>query len=120
MKRILSGILVASAMCALTAVAFAEKTTKDVKFYNDVVVNGTRIEKGTYRVSFDSSTNEVTIMKGKSVVAKTTGRLEKLEKKAGATQYATSDQGNGQTLVSISFEGSPNALVLGEGSTAGK
>ncbi|HEU4386718.1 MAG TPA: hypothetical protein VFV34_02895 [Blastocatellia bacterium] len=120
MKKILSGVLLAGVICALTAVAFAENKTRDVKFYSDIVVNGTRVEKGTYRVSYDEATNEVTIMKGKTVVAKTTGRLEKLEKPSRSTQYNTADQGNGQALVSISFEGSANALVLGEGSSAGK
>jgi hypothetical protein len=120
MKKILSGILLAGVMCAVTAVAFAEKKTGEVKFYSEVVVNGTHVQKGKYRVSYDESTNEVTIMKGKTVVAKTTGRLEKRGKKWDATQYSTADQGNGQTLVSISFGGSADAIVFGEGSTAGK
>ena len=121
MKKIVTSFALTGILCAFALIGLAaENKGKTVKFYTDVMVNGTRVEKGDYQVTFNETSNEISIMKGKDTVAKTTARLEKRDKKARATEYLTADQGNGQALVSITFEGKDEALVIGEGSGAGK
>ena len=98
--------------------AFGKDKTKSatVTFSNDITVGGTAVKAGEYKVKFDETTNELTLMKGSKVVAKTTGTLQDRADKARATTYATRDN----QLVSIAFEGDRQDVVLGAGtSTSG-
>jgi hypothetical protein len=45
------------------------------------------VKAGTYKVSFDETTNELTIFKDKKVLAKAPARLEKVEKKSGQVYW---------------------------------
>jgi hypothetical protein len=70
------GVIVA----AVSVIGLAKEIKKQVTFEEPVKVNGTIIKAGTYNVSFDETTGELTILKDKKVQAKATARLEKLDK----------------------------------------
>jgi hypothetical protein len=121
MKKFLSGVLLAGIVSTMSVcMAFADNKKDTIKFHVDVTVNGVLVKKGTYEVAFDEKTNEVAIMKGKEVIAKTTGRLEKRPKAARTTEYQTAEHNNADVLVSITFAGDKEEIVMGEGGTAGK
>jgi hypothetical protein len=114
MKKFLSGVLLAGIVSTMSVcMAFADNKKDTIKFHVDVTVNGDK-------VAFDEKTNEVAIMKGKEVIAKTTGRLEKRPKAARTTEYQTAEHNNADVLVSITFAGDKEEIVMGEGGTAGK
>ena len=57
-------------MLAITSgAALAETITKEVTFLRPVTVNGTLLKAGTYKAVFDDQTGELTISRGKKVVA---------------------------------------------------
>src|SRR5687768_10293981 len=79
MKRIVNRMVGFVLIAALTGVvALAKSTEREVTFTKSVTVNGTLVKKGTYKVEFNEETNELTIKKGKKVVATAQARLEKI------------------------------------------
>jgi hypothetical protein len=89
--------------------ALAAGKSRSVTFLSDVMLNGTTIKKGTYQVTFDEKTGELTISNRKTVIAKGNARLEKFTGTPG-TVYVT--QSN-KELASIVFSG--NQATLGGG-----
>ena len=61
---------------------------------------------------FDEQTGELSIMRGKTVIAKTTARLEKLESKAKRTEIHSSGEGDNAELISIIFAGKDQSIVV--------
>jgi predicted aspartyl protease len=59
-----------------SGVAFARTIRKEVTFGEVVAVNGAVVKKGSYNVMFDDQTNEVTMSKGRRVMAKAPAQLE--------------------------------------------
>ena len=115
MKNFVNRFVVLLMVCALTSItALAAGKSKKVTFLTDVTVNGTTIKKGTYKVTFDEKTGELTIADSKTVVAKTNARLEKFAGIRG-TSYVT---GNDKELVSIVFSDNQASLGGGGGSTS--
>ncbi len=80
---------------------------------SDVKLNGTVIKKGTYQVTFDDKTGELTIARGKTVVAKANARLEKFAGTPG-TIYVTEIN---KELASIVFS-KDQATLNGGGSSS--
>src|SRR5262245_11250267 len=70
-------ILIFAIGVVVVSAAFAETIKKEVKFSRPFVVNGTELKEGTYTVAFDDQTNELSIIKGRKVIAKAPARLEK-------------------------------------------
>lgn len=120
MKKRLHVIALALIVCGLlTPVALADVKTKDVTFEVDVKVGDTLVKKGDYRVKFDDSTNELTILDGKKVIAKTQARLE--EQKSTSrypTKYKTVSDGAGNVMLSSVNMGGKFAII-GLDKTAG-
>ncbi|HEY6187901.1 MAG TPA: hypothetical protein VIW80_09500 [Pyrinomonadaceae bacterium] len=111
MKKIVNRFAVLLMVCALSSImALAAGKTKKVTFLTDVTVNGTVIKKGTYNVTFDEATGELTIANKKTVIAKTTAHLEKFTGSNG-TVYVTASN---KELVSIVFS-KEQAATLGGG-----
>lgn len=120
MKTISNRMIVALVVCALTgASALAEGKSKDVTFHENVQVNGTLVKKGTYKVSYNEQTSELTITKNKKMVAKTPARLEKHTGNPNAT-YATKQGTN--ILSRVILNGGDQAVITESGgsTTAGK
>ncbi|PYS96519.1 MAG: hypothetical protein DMF65_12920, partial [Acidobacteria bacterium] len=62
MKKTSIRIAAALLLCSLTATAASAKVTSQVvTFKQDIVVGSTSVKSGTYRVSFDDKTNELTV-----------------------------------------------------------
>lgn len=117
MKTVRSLVVTMVIGVLLSAVALADSKSHSVTFNRDVKLNGTLIEKGTYKVVFDEQANELMILKGKETVAKATARAEKREKKAEATEIRTSIKGGDVELTGLAFRGDYETIVVsGSGS----
>jgi hypothetical protein len=116
MKSGVNRIVVALLALAMTGVmAFAKGKKQSITFPVDVMVNGTLVKRGDYDIKFDEQTGDLFIMKGKTVVAKTTARLEKRADKAPRSAIRSVTKGSAEELVSISFRGQDNELVINQG-----
>jgi hypothetical protein len=115
MRKFVNRLMITLALCALmTASGFAKGKTERVKLPQDVVINGTLVKKGEYKLKFDEQTGELLFLKGKRVVARTSARLEKREKDAQRTEFGTILDGDSRTLRSITFRGERESIVMHE------
>jgi len=104
-----------------SAVSFAKEKKHSLTLPTNVKVNGTEVKQGDYDLVFDEQTGELSIMKGKTIVAKTTARLEKRDKKARSNELVSKGEGDSTELVSITLAGKDQAIVITgtSGSTTG-
>ena len=112
MKRFLSLFVFALFVSASMSMALAAEKTKKVIFTRDILVNGTLVKKGDYKVSFNDETGDMTILSGKSAVAKTKATSVSRGEKATANEVTFSEQNNGNVLRSIRFAGESNAFTV--------
>lgn len=102
----------------LGSVALAGGKSKNVTFNQDIKVGDTLVKKGTYVVTFDEKTNELTIRdNNKKIIAKTTGRLEE-RKSANQVAYLTAKDKESNLLLSGVQMGSNIVIVGGETAAA--
>jgi hypothetical protein len=119
MKRFVSLVVFALFVSASMSMALAAEKTKKVTFTRDILVNGTLVKKGDYKVSFNDETGEMAIISGKNTIAKTKASLENRTDKAYANEVSFTEQNNGNVLRSIRFAGESSAFsVNGETQTA--
>lgn len=121
MRSFANRIAVVLVIGALTAgLTFAQTTEREVTFVESVTVNNTLVKKGTYKVEFNEETGELTIKKGKKVVATAQARLEKTDDRYTLyTRSDSSDKSKPAVLLSVSFKkGSEAVLVNGNDSRA--
>ena len=115
MKLLINGLMLACLLVTLaSATAFGNTRKANIALSADVKVNDTLVKKGKYDVVFDDQSGELSIFKGTKLIAKTTARLEKRDQKARGTQVSTILEGMDQKLVSITFNGSNENLVVGQ------
>jgi hypothetical protein len=114
MKKFAVSMILALAVCALAGTAAQAKVkSKTVSVAVDFLVGNTLVKKGTYKFSFDTVSNELTVIaKDKSVVAKTSARLEDRKKDASALDIVLAQKGDSQMLVSIAFAGDSQNIVV--------
>jgi hypothetical protein len=116
MNKIVNRLVVLLLVCAMSSIAaLAAGKSKKVNFLTDVTLNGTTIKKGTYQVTFDEKTGELIISDKKTVVAKTSARMEKFEGLPGTVYLTTGDN---KELVSIVFSNSQASIGSGGSSAA--
>jgi len=116
MKSIVNRFMVALLLVTFaSAVAFAKSKRVTVSFLTDTKVNGTLVKSGTYDVVLDEETGELSIVKGSKIIATTATRLEQRERKARSTETNTSVEGNETKLISITFRGSDQRVVVNQG-----
>jgi hypothetical protein len=113
MKTYASRLALALMLCALAVTAAAQGKTRSVTFHSDLTINNVVIKKGDYRVRFDEQAGELTILKGKEVLAKTKAHREKRARKAPATAVAVIPKEQGRLLHSITFLGADHDIVVG-------
>ena len=115
MKRIANRVVALLVVGALTAVfALAKTTEKKVTFIQSLDVNGTLVKKGTYKVTFNDETGELTIRKGDKVVATAQARLEKSNSPYNFYTHApAADPAKAPNLVSVSFKNGELARLVG-------
>jgi hypothetical protein len=102
----------------LASSAFAG-TKANLQLSNPVTLNGTTLKAGDYKVQWDGSgpNVEVSILKGKNVVAKVPAHVVELQTAAPSDAAVTKKNDNGpSTLAGLRFEGKKVALELGEAS----
>ena len=115
MKSLMKGLMVACLLVNLAGATVLGNTRKsNITFSADTKVNGTLVKKGTYDAVFNDQSGELSIFKGTKLIAKTAARLEKRDKKARSTEVLTALEGMDQKLVSITFSGSYENLVVGQ------
>ena len=115
MKLLINGLVVTSLLVALaTAPAFGNTRKSTIAFSADTKVNGTLVRKGKYQAVFDDQSGELSIFKGAKLIAKVAARIEKRDQKASTTEVQTILEGMDQKLVSITFSGSLENLVIGQ------
>ncbi len=120
MKKTLHRIMIALALVALVGTsALAGNKSKNVRFDDDITVNGTLLKKGTYKVVFNEETGELTISRGKLVV-KTTAKLEESKKTAAgyAPEYKTRTESGAMLLTSVNMGGAYAVIADGAGGGA--
>jgi hypothetical protein len=114
MRKFINRFVVLLVVLALSSImALAAGKTKKVTFLTDVTINGTVIKKGTYQVTFDEKSGDLTIMDKKTVVAKANARMEKFAGVPG-TVYVTESN---KELVSIVFNNNQATLASGGNSS---
>jgi len=113
MKSLVNRVVTVLVLGALAcAVSFAKEKKQSVTLPTNLKINGTEVKQGDYDLVFDEQTGELSIMRGKTVVAKTTARLEKLENKAKRTEIHSSGEGDNAALISITFAGKDQSIVV--------
>ena len=102
----------------LASSAFAG-TKASLQISNPVNVNGTMLKAGDYKVQWEGTgpNVELSILKGKNVVAKVPARVVELQTASASDAAVTRTNDNGAaTLAGLRFEGKKFALELGEAS----
>ena len=120
MKRF-STILCGTALSLmLTGAAFAGTVSKTLTFQNPVTVNGTTLQPGDYKVSYDdnSPNTQVTFKKGKKDVATAPAQVKQLGAKTTTTTVVYNTQGTNQAVQEIHFGGSTQAIILSDGGSS--
>ena len=95
-----------------SSVALADTVKREVTFSSPVVVNGTELKKGTYVVKFDDQTNEITISRGKKVLAKAPVRLEK--RSGGENALAVYREVDGKNWLQMVYFKNHQATILSD------
>lgn len=114
MRKYVNRFVVLLVVCALSSImALAAGKNRSVTFLTDVTLNGTVIKKGTYQVTFDDKTGELTIYSKKKVVAKANARLEKFNGTPGTVYVTVSNK----ELSSIVFS-KDQATLGGDGNSS--
>ena len=115
MKSIVNRMVGFVLIAALTGVvALAKSTEREVTLTKDLTVSGTLVKKGTYKVEFNEETNELTIKKGKKVVATAQARLEKItDRHSFYTSSPDTDPAKAPALVNVTLKDGNLATILG-------
>ena len=88
MKTIINRIGVALLLVIFAcALAFAKVHKANITLTSDTKVADVIVKKGTYDVRFDEESGEVSILKGKKVIAKSAAQTEPLPKKSDNTAF---------------------------------
>ena len=114
MKSIVNRLVVLLVTVSLTGVlAFGKTIEKEVTFIRSVSVNGTLVKKGTYKVAFNEETGELTISKGKKILATAQARLEKTtDRNSFYTHSAADDPTTAPALLSVSLKDGNLATIV--------
>ena len=118
MKYILSRFFIALVLVILVSVPTLAKVQKaKITLKSDTKVGDVIVKKGTYEVRFDDQSNELSIVKGRKVIAKSAVQVEPLPRKFPDTAHIVNLENNEPTLTGIIFGGSSQTVVLKSTST---
>ena len=103
----------------LAGAASAKPKSRTLTFGSDFWVGSTLVKAGTYKVTYDDKTGEVSISDKKSnELARATVKVEQREKSKAGWDVVFAEKGGGLSLVSLAFPGDKQNLVVGD-TTAG-
>ena len=109
-RNIIAVILISIAT-GILAIA-GTKMTERVEFADPVIVNGTLIKDGMYKVQFNDQTGMLTFMKdNKDIVATAPARLERVDKHS-PVEYSTRTEGDARILTSVTMDDGYRAILL--------
>jgi hypothetical protein len=113
----------ALAMCLASAgAASAKLRTRTLTFGSDFLLGETLVKAGTYRVSYDDKTGELSVAdrsdKSKTL-ARASVRVEQRGKSVAGWDVVLAQKGGGLSLVSLAFPGDRQNLVVGDAAAAG-
>ena len=115
MKSVVNRLMVFCLLATLAGTtAFAKVRKASIALNADTKVNGTLVKQGMYDVAFDDQSGELSIFKGAKLIVKTSTRLEKRDRKAPGLVVQTALEGREQKLVSITFGGSDQNIVVAQ------
>jgi hypothetical protein len=100
--------------------AFAA-TKANLQLSNAVMVNGTKLKAGDYKVQWEGTAGnvELSIMQGKNVLAKVPAHVIELQTPAANDAAVTRKNESGpNTLAGVRFQGKKLALELGDATEA--
>jgi hypothetical protein len=100
-----------------SSAVFAGTIKKEITFTRPVIVNGTEVRQGTYVAVFDDQTNELSITKGRKVIAKAPARLEKHDG-PGKVSFVTREDAGQMILVTVVLKGKNQATIVNADSKA--
>lgn len=105
--------LMLGAALMLASSAFAA-TKANLELYNTASVNGTTLQAGTYKLEWDGAgpNVEVSILKGKNVVAKVPAKVVDLAAPAAGDSVVFSTDNGSNTVSAVRFNGKKYALEL--------
>ncbi|MFZ2085544.1 MAG: hypothetical protein WBQ74_06635 [Candidatus Sulfotelmatobacter sp.] len=112
--------LVLGLALVLASTAFAA-TKGSLQLSNPVTVNGTTLKPGDYKVQWEGSgpNVELSILKGKNVVAKVPAHVVELQAPSSNDAAVTLQNASGpNTLAGVRFQGKKTALELGDASNS--
>jgi hypothetical protein len=113
MKSILSRIAIALVITSLTTgMALGLGRKESVTFDTNIKVNGTPVSKGVYDLKYDEKTEELSIVKGKKVIAKVTTTAGKRDGKARRLELRSTGTGDDKELISVTFGGMDHDLII--------
>ena len=118
MTKILNRLVVMVLVGAVAGgVAFAKEIKKEVTFSQPVAVDGTLVKKGTYDAVFDDQTNELSIVKGRKVVARAPAQLEKRVERDHADYVTWQKEGDSTRaiLLSVTLKDGNQATIVNIG-----
>lgn len=117
-NRFACALLVLLALFA--SVASAKVTSRTVTFGQDFSVGGTLVKAGTYRLSFDDETNELSVLdkKTKAVIAKAAATMEKSDAKRGFSEIKMVSRDGRLMLSSVGMPGTGRMVKIGGDVTA--
>jgi len=115
MKKLIARTVITLAVLSLaSAGALAGGKKGSIKLREDVQIGGVTVEAGSYDVVFDKESGELSIMKGRKVVAKTKAHTEQAASKARTTTFTVAGEKDSRVLRSLTFGGDRQVIVLGE------
>src|SRR5271154_5133602 len=113
--RILTALLLGTALCATSAFAAGKSDKAKVQVNENVTVNGSELPKGSYTVMWEGSgqSMEVKFLKGKNVVATVPAHLVKLSSVTSDDQIVVLRDGGSASLTEVQPAGKDFALAIG-------
>jgi len=116
MKRFATLVCGTALTLMLTGAAFAGTVSKTLTFTDPVQVNGTTLQPGDYKVTFDNNapTTQLTFKKGKKDVATAQAQVKPAGKKAYTTSVEFNGEGSSRKIQQIQFGGTEQMLVLSD------
>jgi hypothetical protein len=112
MKKTVTNIAALFLISVVTGVlAIADTMTEHVEFAHPVIVNGTLIKDGFYKLQFDDQTGMLTFKKNGDIVATAAARLESVDKDS-RVDYSTRTEGDDRILVSVTMDDGYRAILL--------
>ncbi len=106
-------------LALVASIASAKISSRTITFGQDFVVGGTLVKAGTYKLSFDDRTNELTVLdKKKAVIAKAAATMEKSNAKRAFSGITMVKQGESMVLSVVGMPGTNQMIKVGDGVSA--